>query len=131
MSEAQDFKYIGQRTIRPDGHDKVTGRANYAADLSLPGMIWGKILRSPHAHALINRIDTSKAEADPNVFAVMTHADIPNQTASGIRNILARDKVFYHGHAVAAVAAVSESAAERALGLIEVDYSILKIESDF
>ena len=47
MSEAQDFKYIGQRTIRPDGHDKVTGRANYAADLALPGMIWGKILRSP------------------------------------------------------------------------------------
>ena len=50
MSEAQDFKYIGQRTIRPDGHDKVTGRANYAADLALPEMIWGKILRSPCFH---------------------------------------------------------------------------------
>ena len=126
MSEAQDFRYIGQRTIRPDGHDKVTGRANYAADLALPGMIWGKILRSPHAHAVINSINTSKAEADPDVFAVMTHADIPNQTASGIQNILAKDKVFYHGHAVAAVAAISEAAAERALSLIEVDYSILK-----
>ncbi len=51
MSEAREYKYIGQRTIRPDGFDKVTGRANYGADLSLPGMIWGKILRSPHAHA--------------------------------------------------------------------------------
>ena len=53
MSEAKEFKYIGQRTIRPDGYDKVTGRATYGADLSLPGMIWGKTLRSPHAHAKI------------------------------------------------------------------------------
>ena len=65
MSEAQEFKYIGQRTIRPDGYDKVTGRAQYGADLSLPGMIWGRTLRSPHAHAKIVSIDTSKAEAHP------------------------------------------------------------------
>ena len=72
MSEARDYKYIGQRSIRPDGFDKVTGRANYGADLSLPGMIWGKILRSPYAHASIKSIDTSKAEAHPDVMAVVT-----------------------------------------------------------
>ena len=70
MSEAQEFKYIGQRTIRPDGFDKVTGRAAYGADLTLPGMIWGKTLRSPHAHAKILSIDTSKAEAHPDVMCL-------------------------------------------------------------
>ena len=75
MSEAKEFKYIGQRTIRPDGYDKVTGRATYGADLSLPGMIWGKTLRSPHAHAKIVSIDTSKAEAHPDVMAVATFQD--------------------------------------------------------
>ena len=125
MSEAQDYKYIGQRTIRPDGYDKVTGRANYAADLALPGMIWGKVLRSPHAHAKITRIDTSKAEAHPDVFAVATHADFPNPTNPGTINILANDKALYHGHAIAAVAARTEAAAEAALELIEVDYEVL------
>ena len=78
MSEAREFKYIGQRTIRPDGYDKVTGRANYAADLALPGMIWGKILRSPHAHAKIVKIDTSRAQAHPDVMAVATYQDFPH-----------------------------------------------------
>ena len=126
MSEAQEFKHIGQRTIRPDGHDKVTGRANYAADLALPDMIWGKILRSPHAHANIKGIDTSKAEAHPDVFAVATHADIPNSDAGGVLNILAKDKALYHGHAIASVAARTEAAAEEALALIEVDYEVLQ-----
>ncbi|MGB0692112.1 MAG: xanthine dehydrogenase family protein molybdopterin-binding subunit [Pseudomonadales bacterium] len=138
MSEARDFKYIGQRTIRPDGADKVTGRANYAADFALPGMIWGKILRSPHAHAKVLSIDTSKAEACPGVFAVATHADFPGGEGGSIeagesavnlrdlsRNILADDKVLYAGHAVAAVAAVSERVAEEALELIEVSYEVL------
>jgi len=138
MSEARDFKYIGQRTIRPDGADKVTGRANYAADFALPGMIWGKILRSPHAHAKVLSIDTSKAEAYPGVFAVATHADFPGGEGGSIeagesavnlkdlsRNILADDKVLYAGHAVAAVAAVSERVAEEALELIEVSYEVL------
>ena len=138
MSEARDFKYIGQRTIRPDGADKVTGRANYAADFALPGMIWGKILRSPHAHAKVLSIDTSKAEARPGVFAVATHADFPGGEGGSIeagesavnlrdlsRNILADDKVLYAGHAVAAVAAVSERVAEEALELIEVSYEVL------
>jgi CO/xanthine dehydrogenase Mo-binding subunit len=125
MSEAQDFKYIGQRTIRPDGYDKVTGRANYAADLALPNMIWGKVLRSPYAHAKINSIDTSKAEAHPDVLAVATHADIPNQQNPGAANILAKDKALYHGHAIAAIAARTEAAAEAALDLIEVDYEVM------
>ncbi len=138
MSEARDFKYIGQRTIRPDGADKVTGRANYAADFALPGMIWGKILRSPHAHAKVLSIDTSKAEARPGVYAVATHADFPGGEGGSIeagesavnlrdlsRNILADDKVLYAGHAVAAVAAVSERVAEEALELIEVSYEVL------
>ena len=67
-----DNKWIGQRTIRPDGTDKVTGSAQYAADFTMPGMIWGKVLRSPHAHANIKKIDTSKAEAMKGVLAVMT-----------------------------------------------------------
>ncbi len=138
MSEAREFKYIGQRTIRPDGYDKVTGRANYAADLSLPGMIWGKILRSPHAHARILSIDTSKAEAHPDVMAVATYQDFPHvssemfqagETPTDLldlaRNLLADDKVLYHGHAIAAIAARTESAAEAALSLIEIDYEVL------
>ncbi len=138
MSEAREFKHIGQRTIRPDGYDKVTGRANFGADLSLPGMIWGKIHRSPHAHAKILSIDTSKAEAHPDVLAVVTASDFPAIQSETIavgegsedlfdltRNLLAADKVLYHGHAVAALAARSERAAAEALSLIEVQYEVL------
>ena len=137
MSEARDYKYVGQRTIRPDGFDKVTGRANYAADFSLPGMLWGKILRSPYAHARIKGVDTSKAEALPGVLSVATHADFhkaegnleAGESTMDVRdlsrNILADDKVLYHGHAIAAVAAYSERLAEEALDLIEVDYEVL------
>jgi CO/xanthine dehydrogenase Mo-binding subunit len=139
MSEARDYKYIGQRTIRPDGFDKVTGRANYAADLSLPGMIWGKILRSPHAHALIRNIDTSRAQAHPDVMAIVTYQDYPAVSSGGFepgpgptdmcdlaRNLLADDKVLYHGHAILAIAAKSEAAAEEALSLVDIDYEVLK-----
>lgn len=70
-------KWIGQRTLRPDGIDKVTGSAQYAADFTMPGMVWGAVLRSPHAHALIKKIDTSKAEALSGVAAVMTGDDLP------------------------------------------------------
>ena len=133
MSEAKEFKYIGQRTIRPDGYDKVTGRATYGADLSLPGMIWGKTLRSPHAHAKIVSIDTSKAEAHPDVMAVATFQDFVTLQSESIaggegaadvldvaRNCLADDKVLYHGHAIAAIAARTERAAKDALALIDV-----------
>lgn len=132
------FKWVGTRPIRPDGIPKVTGRAMYGADLKLPGMIYGKILRSPHAHARIKSIDTSAAEALPGVKAVMTYADLPAQKFDYIgpervavnfwhvtRNIMAREKTLYEGHAVAAVAAISASIAEHAISLIKVDYEVL------
>ena len=86
MSEAKKFNFIGQRTIRPDGHDKVTGKANYAADLALPGMIWGKILRSPHAHAKILKLDTSKAKAMSGVMSVATFDDLPSVSNEAIQS---------------------------------------------
>ena len=79
MNVITDNKWIGQRTIRPDGADKVTGRAAFAADTTMPGMIWGKVLRSPHPHARIISIDTSKAEALPGVKAVVTREDFADQ----------------------------------------------------
>jgi len=130
-------KWIGQRTIRPDGAEKVTGSAAFAADTTMPGMIWGSVLRSPHAHARIKSIDTSKAEAHPGVKAVVTAADIvdfPVDTpvALGIqdmrwmcRNVMAREKALFHGHPIAAVAAMSEAIAAEACKLIEVDYEVL------
>jgi CO/xanthine dehydrogenase Mo-binding subunit len=130
-------RWIGQRTIRPDGAEKVTGRAAYGADTTMPGMIWGKVLRSPHAHARILSIDTAKAAALPGVKAVMTAEDIvdfPIETSVmlGIqdmrwmcRNVMARGEVLFHGHPVAAVAATSEKIAAEALALIEVQYEPL------
>ena len=104
------YKWIGTRPVRHDGLDKVTGRARFAADHQLPGMLHGHVLRSPHAHARIVSIDTSAAEAMPGVKAVVTAADFPEmEIGSGDRyephNLMAREKVFYEGHAVAAVAA--------------------------
>ena len=130
-------KWIGQSTIRPDGAEKVTGRAAFAADTTMPGMIWGKVLRSPHAHANIRSIDTSKAEALAGVKAVVTAKDIvdfPLDTPVmlGIqdmrwmcRNVMAREKALFHGHPIAAVAATSEAIAAEACKLIEVDYEVL------
>jgi CO/xanthine dehydrogenase Mo-binding subunit len=130
-------KWIGKRTIRPDGEDKVTGRANFAADHSEAGMLVGKILRSPHPHALIRSINTAKAAALPGVKAVMTGHDLvefpwDKPVPLGIqdlrfnsRNVMARDKALYAGHAVAAVAATSTQIAAAALKLIEVDYQVL------
>ncbi len=133
-----DLKWVGTRPIRPDGADKVTGRAKFGADLYLPGMLIGKTLRSPHAHARVKSIDTSKAEALEGVKAVVTRDDFPEMpaelAAAGemminyrdvTRNMMAREKVFYDGHPVAAVAATSERIARKALKLIEVDYEIL------
>ena len=132
-----DNKWIGKRTNRPDGEDKVTGRATFAADSSQPGMLIGKILRSPHPHARIRSINTEKAAALPGVKAVMTARDFvefpwDKPVPLGIqdmryisRNIMAREKVLYGGHAVAAVAATSAKIASDALKLIEVDYEVL------
>jgi CO/xanthine dehydrogenase Mo-binding subunit len=132
------YKWIGTRPIRPDGIDKVTGRASFGADLHLPGMLHGKVLRSPHPHARICSIDVKPALALEGVKAVVTAADLPDltsETARGgetemdfrdlSRNVLARDKVLYHGHAVAAVAATSRTIAERALEAIRVDYEVM------
>ncbi len=130
--------YVGTRTIRPDGVDKVTGRARFGADFNLPGQLIGKVLRSPHPHARIISIDTSKAEALPGVKAVITRDDFPDQPSEFIpagemmmnykdvvRNVMAREKALYEGHAVAAVAATSALIARRALKLIDVKYQVL------
>jgi CO/xanthine dehydrogenase Mo-binding subunit len=134
----QAFKVIGQRVLRPDGVDKVTGRAQYGADVQLQGLLYGKVLRSPHAHARIKSIDTSAAEKLPGVKAVVTHKDYPDAAdkveKSGesvinysylSQNVMACDKALYHGHAVAAVAAIDQHVAEEALSLIKVEYEVL------
>lgn len=132
------FRVVGTRPIRPDGVDKVTGRAAFGADMSLPGMLVGKVKRSPHAHARILSIHTDKARALPGVKAVITAADLPDlpsevaaagEAAMNFRdlscNCMARGKVLYEGHAVAAVAATSGAVADAALALIEVEYEPL------
>jgi CO/xanthine dehydrogenase Mo-binding subunit len=127
------FKTIGSRPVRPDGVDKVTGRARFGADMSAPGMLVGRVLRSPHAHARIRKIDTSKAEALPGVKAVITSKDMPAQEGCDmdvLTNVMARDKALYDGHAVAAVAAINADVARKALKLIEVDYKVLPHVTD-
>src|SRR5262249_16629155 len=123
-----DFSVIGKSAPMVDGTAKVTGSAMYADDLKLPGMLYGKLLRSPHPHARIVSIDTSRAEALPGVKAVVTGKDTPIKY--GIlplgqdETALAVDKVRFVGHEVAAVAAITEEIAEAALHLIHVQYEI-------
>ena len=122
------YKVIGTRPIRPDGIDKVTGRAVYGADVHFPGMLFGRMKRSPHAHAVIKRINTAKAEALPGVRAVVTALDFGGDPASlpdVSKNILAGDKALYRGHAIAAVAATTDLIARQAADLIEVEYEVL------
>ena len=132
----RDFRSVGTRPVRPDGVDKVTGRARYGADFDMPGQLVGRILRSPHAHARIRSIDTSKAEALAGVKAVITFADLPDLTGedTGLRdtldNCMARGVARYDGHAVAAVAAVDARTAREALKLIDVDYEVLPHVTD-
>ena len=134
----RDLKIVGTRPLRPDGVDKVTGRARFGADLHVANMLIGKVLRSPHAHALIKSIDTSKAEALLGVKAVVTARDFSDLPSEFIpagemmvnfrdmtRNIMAREKALYEGHAVAAVAAINEAVAAQALTLIDVQYEVL------
>jgi xanthine dehydrogenase molybdenum-binding subunit len=133
-----DFKVIGTRPIRHDGVDKVTGRAKYGADYAFPGMLHGKVLRSPHAHAIIKSIKIDRALKLPGVKAIVTSKDLPpaeNKLEQAgemainpmhlSMNILAHDKALYDGHAIAAVAATSPHIAEEALRLIEVEYEVL------
>ena len=135
----QEYKVVGTRPIRHDGTDKVTGRAQYSADIQLPGLLHGKILRSPHPHARIKSIDTSRALAMAGVRAVVTSAELPHPSGKVedlgegamanpkfmSNNCLADGKVLYKGHAVAAVAAISPHVAEEALSLIDVEYQVL------
>ncbi len=134
-----NYRVVGTRPVRHDGPDKVMGRARYAADIHLPGMLHGKILRSPYAHARIRGIDASRALALPGVHAVVTGADFPEVSAEmkdqeegaavnyGFysRNVMAREKALYRGHAVAAIVADSPHLAEEALALIDVDWEVL------
>src|SRR5262249_15919921 len=136
-------KVVGTRPIRPDGIEKVTGRASFGADRTLPGMLHAKIKRSPHAHARIISINVHKALALPAVRAVATSADFPEIRPEEAfvgegpmnfrdlsRNVMARGKALYEGHAVAAVAAVSPAIAAEALELIEVEYEMLQYVID-
>ena len=138
MADKRPFKVVGTRPVRPDGIDKVTGKAVFGPDFTMTGMLEGAMLRSPHPHARIRTINTAKALALPGVKAVVTGADFPTLESltmamgesSGdvldvARNCMALDKVLYDGHAVAAVAATSTAIAEAAVKLIEVDYEVL------
>ena len=137
--EASQYDVVGTRPIRHDGVDKVIGAAKYGADIQLSGMLHGKVLRSPYAHARIKSIDTSEAEALTGVTAVVTSKDFPiiademidlAETQGNARlmaeHVMAADKALYKGHAVAAVSATSPHIAEQALALIEIDYEVLK-----
>src|SRR5690606_10571474 len=138
------FRVIGTRPIRPDGMDKVTGRALYGADVRLPGMLYGRVLRSPHPHARIKSIDVSRALAHPGVRAVVTGADFPAVAADAVTDLgegainlkyaaelmMARDRVLFKGHPVAAVAAVDMDQARDALELIQVEYEPLPVVED-
>ena len=135
----REFKVVGKRPVRPDGTDKVTGRARYGADVMMGGMLHGRILRSPHPHARVLSIDTSRAEAHPEVRAVAVSSDLApaenriRADVDGIQsnfgylsnNVLAGEKVLYVGHPVAALAATSPHAAQEALSLIRVEYEVL------
>ncbi len=138
LTPEHEYKVIGTRPIRPDGVDKVTGRARFGADYNLPGQLTGLVLRSPHPHAAIKSIDVSKALALPGVKAVVTRDDFVDQGSEFVpagemminyrdvvRNVLAREKVLYEGHAIAAVAATTPAIAKAALKLIKVDYTVL------
>ena len=138
MSTKQEYAVIGTRPPRYDAVDKATGRALYGTDVSLPGLLYGKVLRSPHAHARIRSIETGRAEALPGVYAVVTARDLPEarertvslgEEAADLQyrrdNTLASDKVLYAGHAIAAVAARMPHIAEQALQLIDVEYEVL------
>ncbi|HUU54133.1 MAG TPA: xanthine dehydrogenase family protein molybdopterin-binding subunit [Armatimonadota bacterium] len=123
------YTAVGKRTPRLDGPEKVTGKTQYGADITLPGMVWAGVLRSPHAHARIVRIRTGKAEKMPGVLALVIGKDFPRKDAEGVP-ILARDRVRYRGEGVAAVAAETQEEASAALSAIEVEYSPLPFVAD-
>src|SRR5882724_2969199 len=138
MTLKTTLKVVGTRPIRPDGVEKVTGRANFGAHRAVPGMLYRNITRTPHAHARILGINADKALALAGVKAVVTAADFPEIRSEEAfvgegpmnfrdlsRNVMARGKVLYEGHAVAAVTALSPAIAAEAVELIEVEYEEL------
>ncbi len=129
----RSYAQLGTRPLRPDGLDKVTGRARFGADATAPGMLVGKILRSPHAHARIRSIDATEAAKLPGVKAIVTRDDFQDRD-DALRdilvNVMAREKALYEGHTVAAVAATSAAVARQALKLIKVDYEVLPHVTD-
>lgn len=124
--QSDDLAIIGRRQQRVDGFEKISGRSMFTDDVRLPGMLHGKILRSPHARARIVRIDTSKAAALPGVKVVVTGRDFPDLSYSEHQPVMAPDVVNYVGEEVAAVAATDLATAEDALELIEVEYAPLE-----
>jgi len=122
------YSVVGQSIPREEGPDKVTGQSVYAADVQLPGILWGKVLRSPFRHAKILSIDTSRAKQVSGVFAVITGRDLPDQRVGRLLRdcpVLARERVLFVGEKVAAVAAETQEVAEEALLLIDVQYEEL------
>src|SRR6266545_2428446 len=133
MKTTRDVKGVGLSIPRPDGPEKVTGRVQYVGDIKPRGMLHAKLLRSPHAHARILRIDTSRAKAFPGVRAVITAADIPQlkkKAPTRAHAVLAIDRVVFVGQPVVAVAADELAIAEEALDLITVDYQVLAAAVD-
>tara|TARA_B100000519_G_scaffold16594_1_gene12243 strand:+ start:33611 stop:35878 length:2268 start_codon:yes stop_codon:yes gene_type:complete len=134
----KDYKVVGTRPIRHDGYEKVTGKAIYGADIKLPGLIWGAVSRSPHAHAKIISIDTSEAKKMDGVLAVITHEDMPKAENKMVdlgegsvnfkwasEKLMANNKVIYRGQPVAAIAAIDRHVAEEAARKILVEYEVL------
>src|SRR5256712_13567951 len=133
MKTTRDVKGVGLSIPRPDGPEKVTGQVQYVADLAPRGLLHAKLLRSPHAHARITRIDTSRAKALRGVRAVLTAADMPylkKKAPTRAHAVLAIDRVVFAGQPVAAVAADEAAIAEEALDLIEVQYEVLPAAVD-
>jgi CO/xanthine dehydrogenase Mo-binding subunit len=133
MKTTRDVRGVGLAIPRPDGPEKVTGRVQYVADIKLRGLLHAKLLRSPHAHARIVRIDASRARALPGVRAVLVAADVPElkrQAPTRAHAVLAIDRVVFAGQPVAAVAADEAAIAEEALDLIEVEYAVLPAAID-
>lgn len=133
-TKIENFKVVGTRVKRPDGMDKVTGKAKFGADVVAPGMLHAAVVRSPHAHARIIKIDTSKAEALKGVKGVVTRADFAEGLTGGnldvLENVMAGEKALYDGHAVAAVAATSALIARDAIKLVKVEYEVLPHVTD-
>lgn len=123
---SRPYRFIGQPTLRKDARDIVTGGTAFLGDLRVPGMLHARVLRSPHAHAVVKSVDTSAAAALPGVEAVLTHADVPNWAGGTPRVVRVLDRIVrYVGDGVALVAATTPELAEEALGLIRVEYEVL------